>query len=348
MSDKHELRGRQGDVLKEIVDVYTQTGQPVGSKTVSERLPAKLSPASVRNVMADLEGLGMLQSPHTSAGRIPTEGGLRYYANGLVQVSKIDKALEKELKKHIDDGSNLDDVMTKASQILGQVTGCAGLIWAPRQEEDTLNQAEFVRLSGERVLVILVTESGQIENRMIMVPDSISAQELQLAAFELNKVIKGLTLPEARARIVKALQKQKMALDEMMDDFIDGSDSEKDSLGSLVVGGSQNLFSYPELVRDQLQQLFHVFEEKKLLIGLIDQMRRGDGVQIFIGADCPLEVAKDCAMITADYGSEDKKTIGTIGVIGPMRMNYAQNIALVDYTARMLSQTVNNLIKGSK
>lgn len=347
MTEETALRGRQGDVLKEIVDVYTQTGQPVGSKTVSERLPAKLSPASVRNVMAELEEKGYLQSPHTSAGRIPTENGLRYYANGLVQVSRIDKKLERELAKRLEDGTNLDEVMNEASQILGQVTGCAGLIWAPQQEEDTLDQVEFVRLSGERVLVILVTESGQIENRMILVPDSVSAQDLKVAAYELNKVIKGLTLPEARQRIVKALQEQKMALDEMMDDFMDDG-GKADDINSLIVGGSQNLFSYPELVRDQLQQLFQVFEEKKLLIGLIDQMRRGDGVQVFIGADCPLDVAKDCAMITADYGSEDKRTLGTIGVIGPMRMNYAQNIALVDYTARMLSQTVNNLLKGSK
>ena len=342
------MRGRQGDVLKEIVDVYTQTGQPVGSKTVAERLPAKLSPASVRNVMAELEDMGFLQSPHTSAGRIPTENGLRYYANGLVQVNKIDKHLKQELAKRFDEGTSLDEVMNEASQILGKVTGCAGLIWAPKQEEDTLDQVEFVRLSGERVLVILVTESGHIENRMILVPDSVSAQDLKAAAFELNKVINGLTLPEARQRIVKALQDQKMAMNEMMDDFLtDGSEAGADA-GSLIVGGSQNLFSYPELVREQLQQLFHVFEEKKLLIGLIDQMRHGDGVQVFIGAECPLEIARDCAMITADYGSDDKKTLGTIGVIGPMRMNYAQNIALVDYTARMLSQTMNNLLKGSR
>lgn len=348
MSDTPEIHGRQGDVLKEIVDVYTQTGLPVGSKTVSERLPAKLSPASVRNVMAELEDKGYLQSPHTSAGRIPTESGLRYYANGLVQVSKIDKKLEKELAKRLEDGTSLEQVMNEASQILGQVTGCAGLIWAPKQEEDTLELVEFVRLAAERVLVILVTESGKIENRMILVPDSISAQDLKIAAFELNKVIKGLTLPEARQRIVKALQQQKMALDEMMEDFLADDISQSSDINNLIVGGSQNLFSYPELVREQLQQLFHVFEEKKLLIGLIDQMRRGDGVQVFIGADCPLDVAKDCAMITADYGSDDKKTLGTIGVIGPMRMNYAQNIALVDYTAKMLSQTVNNLLKGSK
>lgn len=348
MTDKTDIHGRQGDVLKEIVDIYTQTGQPVGSKTVSERLPAKLSPASVRNAMAELEEKGFLQSLHTSAGRTPTENGLRYYANGLVQVDKIDKKLEKELARRLEAGTSLEQVMNVASQILGQVTGCAGLIWAPQKKEDTLEQLEFVRLSGERVLVVLVTASGEIENRMILVPSSVSAQDLTVAAYELNKVIKGLTLPEVRQRIVQTLQKQKMALDEMMQDFLSDKQEASGEMNSLIVGGSQNLFSYPELVREQLQQLFYVFEEKKLLIGLIDQMRRGDGVQVFIGAECPLDVAKDCAMITTEYGSGDKQTLGTIGVIGPMRMNYAQNIALVDYTAKMLSQTVNNLLKGSK
>lgn len=347
MREHAQLHNRQGDVLKEIVDVYTHTGQPVGSKTVSDRLPAKLSSASVRSVMAELEELGLLQSPHTSAGRIPTQEGLRYYVNGLVQVRQPNKALKSQLSECFNGEGDLEKAMNHASQLLAQVTGCAGLVWAPQQQEETLQQVEFVRLSGERVLVVLVTETGQIENRMILIPPSITAQDLQLAAYELNKVIKGLTLPEARQQILMALQKQKMALDKAMDEFIGFDGQNQNAAAGLVVGGSQNLFSYPELVREQLQQLFHVFEEKKLLVGLIDQMRRGDGVQIFIGAECPLEVAKDCTMITAEYSSDDKKTIGTVGVIGPMRMDYSQNIALVDYTARILSRTVNNLTKGT-
>ncbi len=344
MVDK-DLHNRQGFVLKEIIDVYTHTGQPVGSKTIAERLPAKLSSATIRNVMAELEDLGLLQSPHTSAGRIPTEEGLRYYVNGLVEVNDLDKALEKELKKRLKDGGNMKDAINDASNVLAQMTGCAGLVWVPTQQEDTLEQVEFVRLQGGRVLVIIVTESGQVENRMIHVPENISAQDLKVAAFELNKVIHGLTLPEARQSIVSVLREQKMELDKMMDDFI--GDTNSDKSGGLVVGGSQNLFSYPELLREQLQQLFFVLEEKKLLIGLIDQMHQGEGVQIFIGAECPLDATTDCAMITAQYSSEDKKIIGTVGVIGPMRMNYSQNIALVDYTARILSRTINNLTKGN-
>lgn len=338
------LQDRQGHVLKEIVDVYTLTGLPVGSKTIAERLPHKLSPATIRNVMAELEELGLLQSPHTSAGRIPTENGLRYYVNGLVEVGQLTQALEGRLKDSLAGGQNIKKALHDASSILGQMTGCAGLVWAPTQAEEVLEQVEFVRLQGERVLVIMVTESGQIENRMIFVPSTISAQDLKLAAYELNKVIQGLTLPEARLRIVAALRQQKMALDKMMDEFLG---VETPTGIDLMVAGSQNLFSYPELVREQLQQLFYVFEEKKLLIGLIDQMHKGEGVQIFIGADCPLEVAKDCAMITAQYGTADKKSVGTVGVIGPMRMNYSQNIALVDYTARILSRTLDHLANGN-
>jgi len=339
MTEK-SLQDRQGHVLKEIIDVYTLTGQPVGSKTIAERLPAKLSPATIRNVMAELEDLGLLQSPHTSAGRIPTESGLRYYVNGLVEVGELTKSLEARLRDSLAGGKDIKKALHDASNILGQMTGCAGLVWAPTQEEDVLEQVEFVRLQGERVLVVLVAQSGQIENRMIFVPSTVSAQDLKLAAYELNKVIQGLTLPEARQRIVTTLKQQKMALDKMMDEFL-GTDTPASV--DLMVAGSQNLFSYPELVREQLQQLFYVFEEKKLLIGLIDQMRKGEGVQIFIGADCPFVAAKDCAMITAQYGTRDKKSIGTVGVIGPMRMNYSQNIALVDYTARILSRTLDNL-----
>ena len=340
---ENNLPDRQGHVLKEIIDVYTLTGQPVGSKTIAERLPKKLSSATIRNVMAELEELGLLQSPHTSAGRIPTEQGLRYYVNGLVEVSHLTKAIESKLRDTIGDEKDIKSALHDASAILGQMTGCAGLVWAPTQQEEVLEQVEFVRLQGERVLVIMVTETGQVENRMIFVPDTISAQDLKIAAYELNKVIQGLTLSEARQRIMAALKEQKMMLDKVMDDFIMG---ENKTGTDLMIAGRQNLFSYPELVREQLQQLFYVFEEKKLLIGLIDQMNKGEGVQIFIGADCPIDVAKDCAMITAQYGTSDKRAVGTVGVIGPMRMNYSQNIALVDYTARILSKALDNLTKG--
>ena len=335
------MKQRHGDVLREIVDVYTQTGQPVGSKTVAERLPSQLSSATIRGVMADLESMGMLASPHTSAGRIPTEEGLRYYVNGLVQVKELDRVLRQQVQTGLRHGVQLQTVLNDASRLLAQMTSCAGLVWAPqRSTEDVLQQVEFVRLSGGRVLVILVAQSGQVENRIISVPGSITDADLRQAAEHLNGLVRGMTLPEAQRHIVDTLRQHKLAFDRLMEQFLAGAGL-GESAGALMVGGSQNLFSYPELVRERLQELFQVFEEKKLLIGLLDEVRRGDGVQIFIGADCPLELAHDCSMITATYGSKDRQVVGTVGVIGPLRMNYRQNIALVDYTARLLSQVLD-------
>lgn len=332
------LGERPGHVLKEIVEVYTQTGQPVGSKTIAERLPGALSSATIRNVMADLEALGLLASPHTSAGRIPTEEGLRLYVRGLVQVGDLSRALQARVRQVVENGGDFDKALREASRLLAQMSSCTGLVLAPRHNDDHLHHVEFVRLGGEKVLVILVADSGNVENRIIFVPLQVTEQNLKEAAAHLNQVIRGQTLAEAREAIVATLRQYKLALDEMMDGFFAGEPLDG---RALVVGGSQNLFGYPELVRERLQALFGAFEEKKLLIGLLDQVKQGSGVQIFIGAECPLEVARDCTLITAQYASADKRMVGTVGVIGPMRMNYSQNIALVDYTARLLSRVLD-------
>ena len=337
------INDRPGHVLKEIIEVYTETGQPVGSKTIAERLPVTLSSATIRNVMADLEEMGLLASPHTSAGRIPTEQGLRLYVRGMVTVEDLNRAVQQRMQQDLAQAVNFQQVVNSASRMLAQVSGCAGLVLAPRHNEERLHQVEFVRLSGDRVLVVLVSQTGNVENRIIHVPPHITANDLREAAHQLNQVAQGLTLHEAQQTIFQTLKQHKLALDQMMDHMFDlGMANET----TLVVGGSQNLFSYPELVRERLHGLFEAFEEKRLLIGLLDQVKKGDGVQIFIGAECPLEVARDCTMITSTYASQDQRVVGTVGVIGPMRMNYKQNIALVDYTARLLSRALDEAIQG--
>ncbi|MBI1363884.1 MAG: heat-inducible transcription repressor HrcA [Proteobacteria bacterium] len=333
-----ELTERSAQVLREIVDMYTRTGQPVGSKSLAETLPMSLSPASIRNVMAELEAQGLLMSPHTSAGRIPTEQGFRFYARGLVEVGELNGRLKAELEQRIARAPTFDAAMQEVSRTLAHLSSCAGLVLAPRYDDARLQQMEFIRLGPDKALAVLVADNGKLENRMIAVPPSLSDSELRAAADDLNRVVRGKTLAEAREHVVAALRQQKLALDSLMDKFLMAPDATDTAL---MVGGSQNLFGYPELVRERLQSLFEVFEEKRLLIGLLDRVRQSDGIQVFIGAECPLEAARDCAMITATYGTADKKVVGTLGVIGPMRMNYRQSIALVDYTARLLGRVLD-------
>ena len=334
-----DLNERSIQVLNEIVDMYTRTGQPVGSKTLAENLPMALSPASIRNVMAELEGRGLLMSPHTSAGRIPTEEGFRFFAHGLVEVGDLNTRLKDELKRRVDGAGSFDVAMQEVSRTLAQMSSCAGLVLAPRYNNATLRQVEFIRLGADKALVVLVSDTGAVENRMIPVPPSLTDAELRTACAELNQVVKGKTLAAAREQIIKTLREKKSALDSMMNTLFDAP-SPNDT--ALMVGGSQNLFGYPELVRERLHGLFEVFEEKRLLIGLLDQVRESEGVKVFIGAECPLEAARDCAMITATYGTADKRVVGTLGVIGPIRMDYRQSIALVDYTARLLSRVLDD------
>lgn len=329
------LNERSASILREIVEIYSQTGQPVGSKTLAERLPVGLSSATIRNVMAELERQGLLLSPHTSAGRVPSEAGYRYYVNGLLQVEDLDNAIRQKMAESLRQHRNVDEALRDVAQYISQLTSCAGLVMAPRRNDDRLRQLQFVRLGGERVLVVLVMESGHVENRMIDLPSTLDDETLSDAAKLLNEQVRGKTLADAKAQIIETLRQQKVAISTFMDNLTGGDET------ALIVGGRNNLFGYPELVREHLQDLFNVFEEKRLLAGLLDRVHQGDGVQIFIGAECPLEVAKDCAMITASYASKDRRVIGTIGVIGPMRMNYNRNIALVDYTARLLSRALD-------
>ena len=338
----HNLNERGASVLKEIVELYTHTGQPVGSKSLVDKLPTPLSSASIRNAMAELEDKGLLISPHTSAGRIPTEHGLRYYVGGILQTGDVEKDIQAHLKQSLSGADSFQKALENINKALSQVTACAGLVLAPKTDTAQLANMQFVRLGGERVLVVIELKNGEVENRIINVPTGIKEESLKDAESQLNKQIAGMTLADAHNQILRALHAQKDEITHAVDELTSMQEN-VDSTDALIVGGRQNLFGYPELVREHLQDLFKAFEEKRLLAGLLDRVQRSDGVQIFIGSDCPLQVAKDCSMITASYGTADKKVLGTIGVIGPMRMDYRRNIALIDYTAKLLSKTLEEV-----
>lgn len=344
------LPTRAQEVLGDIVDLYTQTGEPVGSKVLVERSREKLSSASIRNVMADLESLGLLSSPHTSAGRVPTEDGYRYYVKNLVQANPLDAKMRGEIDRAVLTGKPINEVMKDVSTTLSQLTSCAGLVMAPRAEEMTLEQIEFVRLGGDRVLVVVVSQTGDIQNRIINVPAHISLDELKRASLDLKKFVAGHTLDDARTNLISAIAEQKGAINAMMDQMmLAAAEFAKPTVadGAMVVAGSTNLFQYPELVRDRLKSLIKMFEEKRLLVGLMEEVRGAQGVQIFIGKDCAVEAASECAVIAAPYGnSNNAHTLGTLGVIGPLRMNYTQTIGVVDYTAKLLSKAIGGIEKG--
>jgi heat-inducible transcriptional repressor len=342
------LSSRAQDILAGIVDTYTQTGQPVGSKALVEKESLRLSPASVRNVMQDLEKMGFLTHPHTSAGRVPTEQGYRYYAQKLVEVDELDDALKQEIKSKIKPGKSMGMVLKDVSSTLSEITGCAGLVTAPKREMDPLEQVEFIRLSGDRVLVVMVTASGEIENRMIEVPAFIDTNELNKASKEMKRLIAGQTLDQARDQLIANLAEQKGQVNSMIDQMMQAAHEWGQPVvsdGAMVVAGSTNLFQYPELVREKLQSLVKMFEEKRLLMALMEEVKLGQGVQVYIGQDCPLAEVKDltadCTIIASSYGSPDKNIVGSLGVIGPMRMNYKQTIGLVNYTGRLLGQALS-------
>lgn len=333
------MQQRGNHILKEIIDFYAQTGQPVGSKALVQHVGLDLSPATIRHVMSELEDLGFLASPHTSAGRVPTEAGYRYYAKGLIEVHDLEAKLKHTLNHSIAQAHDFNTALRHVSTLIADMTGCAGLVLAPKVENESLAAIEFIRLSAGRVLVVLVSESGNVENRMIQIPQDITADDLTRAARQLNQVVQGLTIPEAMTRVVAALREHKAALDSMLDKLITAPFE-----NAVIISGSQHLLGSPDVLRDRLMALAKVFEEKRLLLGLLSEVKNSSGVQVFVGADCPLEVAKDCAMVTANYSTSDQRLIGTVGVIGPMRMNYEQAVAVVDYTAKLLSQTLQQQV----
>ena len=339
------LTERARTVLQDIVDIHTETGLPVGSKALVERSKLGLSSASYRNVMSTLEENGYLISPHTSAGRVPTESGYRFYAQNLVEVDTLSDEIKKMIETKVQGGRPVKDILNDVSDILSELTNCTGMVTAPRLDMSKLKQVEFLRLEGDKVLAVIVTGDGEIENRMITVPASLSVDDLNKSSQHLRDVVEGRTLGDARVAMMQELMEHKNRVDNLMTDMMDAAETwaePKDTDTALVVAGTNNLFQYPELVRDQLKSLFKAFEEKRMLMALMNKVQEGKGVQVYVGADCPVDGASGCSMIGASYGEHEdetgKKVLGTIGVIGPMRMDYKKTIQVVNYTGKLLSK----------
>ena len=340
------LNERSRDILRLIVEAYVETGAPIGSRTLSRQLGLDLSPATIRNVMADLEELGLLFAPHTSAGRLPTELGLRLFVNGLLEHG----SLTQDERQHIEaqcaaSGRSLPEVLEEASTMLSGLSHCAGLVVAPKAEEP-LKHIEFVSLGPGRALVVLVSNSGQVENRVIDVPAGLPASSLVEASNYLSARLVGRSLGEAAEEVRREIAARKAELDGLTRKVVaDGlaSWSGDDRPGVLIVRGQAQLLEDVSALADleRIRQLFAMLEAKDTLLNLLQLTDTAEGVQIFIGTESELFDIAGCSMIIAPYSNSQKQLVGAVGVIGPSRIDYARIIPMVDYTARVIGRLIN-------
>jgi heat-inducible transcriptional repressor len=340
----HELDIRSRQILGHIVDLYVETGEPVGSRTLSRCMGLSISPATVRNIMSDLEDAGLLYAPHTSAGRVPTDAGLRFFVNGLLEVGDLEEPERQILESSGQGpGKNLSGILESTLARLSGLTQCAGIVRAPKCET-RLKHIEFVSLAPDRILVILVTEEGIVENRVLEMADRISSAVLAEANACVQRFLVGRTLEEVRAAVQGDLQQSRIQIHERSQKLVEEGIavwSGTQETGTLIVRGQGHLLHdiqhLDEL--DRVRELFEMLETRQDLVQLLDEVIAADGVQIFIGSEhkrlCDLS---GCSMIMAPFSNGRQKIIGAIGVIGPTRMHYGRIIPMVNYTARLVER----------
>ncbi|MGB8118069.1 MAG: heat-inducible transcriptional repressor HrcA [Pseudolabrys sp.] len=340
------LNERSREIFRQIVESYLSTGEPVGSRNLSRLLPIALSPASVRNVMSDLEQLGLIYAPHTSAGRLPTELGLRFFVDALMQVGDLSEQDRRSIEAQVagaGTSKSLEAVLTEASQMLSGLTRSAGVVLTAKTNV-RLKHVEFVRLEPERALAVMVAEDGQVENRVLNIPAGLPMSSLTEAGNFLNARIRGKTLAELRGEIEKAVAEGQAELDQLTQKVIatglaSWSGGESDER-QLIVRGHANLLEDLHALEDleRVRSLFDALEAKRGVIDLLGRAERADGVRIFIGSENKLFSLSGSSTIIAPYRDSQGRIVGVIGVIGPTRLNYARVIPMVDYTARVVSR----------
>ncbi len=342
-----EFNARSRAVFRQIVDAYLETGEPIGSRTIARKLGGSLSPATVRNVMSDLEFAGLLFAPHTSAGRLPTEAGLRLFVSGLLQVGGLDAAERKEIEAQCAAaGKSVQDVLEGASSTLSGLTHHAGLVLAPKSEA-ALKHIEFVSLAPGRALVVMVSETGVVENRVVEVPDGLPPSVLIQAGNFLSAKLSGRTLREAKDHILSDLKHHRAQLDaltaKLVADGLATWSGDQRAGGSLIIRGQANLLNDVTALEDleRVRHLFETLETREQMIRLVDLVGDAEGVQIFIGAQSELFNLAGCSMVVAPFKNGQEQIIGAVGVIGPTRINYARIIPMVDYTAKVVGRLLD-------
>ncbi len=342
------LDARSREIFREIVEAYLATGEPVGSRTLSKLGGVALSPASIRNTMADLASLGLLDAPHAMAGRRPTQQGLRFFVDSLLQLGDVAEDEKREIDARIAQaGRGRGEVLNAASELLSGLAGGAGLVVAAEREAP-VRHAEIVSIGPQQALLILVFEDNQVENRLINTPPGLPPAALVEATNYLNARFRGKTLAQARAEAGEALLRDRAALDQAAASLVEGGLVEwsgEDPLAgrALIVRGRANLLQDSQAVADleRVRRLFDDLEKSKELVQVLDLAKAGEAVRIFIGSENPLFSLSGSSLIVAPYMNAERQVVGALGVIGPTRLNYARVIPVVDYTARVVGRVLD-------
>ncbi|MCV0394997.1 MAG: heat-inducible transcriptional repressor HrcA [Rhizobiaceae bacterium] len=341
------LDQRSRDIFRALVDTYLREGEPVGSRNLSRMLPSSLSPATVRNVMSDLEQLGLIYAPHVSAGRLPTQQGLRFFVDAFMELGDLSEEERRVIEAQVrasGTAPSLEHMLTEASQMLSGLSRGAGLVLATKIETP-LKHIEFIQLEPGRALAVLVSQGGDVENRVIDLPAGVTASQLHEASNFLNAHIRGRTLAEARLEIERLKDQTRTALDALSQDLVERglaiwAGDESGLPARLIVRGRANLLENitAEADIEMLRRLFDDLETKQGLIQLLDLAEEGPGVRIFIGSENKLFSLSGSSLVVAPYRDANARVVGALGVIGPTRLNYARIVPMVDYTAQLVSR----------
>lgn len=340
-----QLNERAAILLKKLVYSYISDGQPVGSKKLADDTDLDVSSATIRNVMSTLEKKGLIIAPHTSAGRIPTEQGYRLFVDNLLEVEPLEKSLLSKLKQELDPDHNTDELINQASQLVSELTHMAGIITVPKASQATLRHIEFLPLSDQRILAIMVINEREVQNRVLHMEREYSSTELQNTTNFLNRHFAGKDIYDVRENLLQEMHQARKDVDSIMQTVIEVADAtftaSSESKDQYRIQGEANLVRYSETAdRNQLNQLLEVFDHKREVLSLLDRCIQADGVKVFIGQEAGFKGLGDCSVITAPYSAQGQP-VGVLGVIGPSRINYNMVIPVVDMTAKLLGEALN-------
>ena len=343
-----EMNNRSREVFRRVVEGYLTDGEPVGSRTLSREFSEDISAATIRNVMQDLEFLGLLGSPHTSAGRVPTQLGLRMFVDGILEVSEIDKDDRKQIDKIVSDETNqVEDILDDISTTLSGVTHGASLVLTPKREAP-IKHVEFLPLSINQALVVLVFADGHVENRLFKPPPGQTPSSMKEAANFLNALMEGNTLSEAKKLIKNEIEYRRQELDTLAQELVQSGlalwEDSEERHERLIVKGRANLLneSSQQEDLDKIKNLFDDLERKRDIADFLEITEKGEGVRIFIGSENKLFSLTDSSLVVSPYMNSDRKIIGAVGVIGPTRLNYGRIVPVVDYTAQLVGKMISD------
>jgi heat-inducible transcriptional repressor len=345
----NDISGRAKKILHAVVSEYLSTGEPVGSETVTRRYGVEVSPATVRTVMSDLEEQGLLRHTHTSAGRIPTDRGLRYYVDTLLRVRSLSQVEKEGIRERVaPSASDLQQVMQRSTTVLRELSHLAVVVQAPRPDSDSISHVEFVRLRDNNLLAVIASGSGQIQNKLVALDAPLASGDLERINNYLNSLVAGLTLAEVRARIAKEIDDERLAQGQESQlrsralELVKAAVPESPvPSAQILVEGQSNLLAATEDV-DRAKRVLRTLEEKDLIVRLLDRTLSAPGICVFIGAEANFPDLTDISVVASSYGTEGRP-LGTIGVIGPSRMNYSKVIPLVDFTAEVITEALPKL-----